>query len=288
MLKKFVSLSVLSALLVSTVSCGNATTSLYRSKNSLGDQISANMNKVMNDAERNMNGTATNTYGNRVYTNKISNGYANEYSKLSTDYNYNGVERNIANRTGANLMNSMTPVQKTNTMTTIPARNNVVVEKTAVDINPTARKANTMTTIPVKNVNTVATPVRKTNTINTIPAKTVVTTPKTATSLNTAYNTPYRTVNGEAVTTDTKSRYMSNSVDRVLNSANNTVNNVTNTMTPVPSKAIVNTAPTATRTNMNSTPLATNTTTNTIADNSYVTGTAGALTGSDVSPMIIA
>ncbi len=308
MLKKFVSLSVLSAMLISAVSCGNATTSLYRSRNSLGDQITTNMNKVMNDAERNVSTNrmvTNNTYGTKIYTNKISNGYANNYSKLNSDYNYNGVERmsTARNVTGANLVGSMTPVQKTNTMTsmpvktntmtTMPTRTNVVTQNTALDVTTPVRKSNTMTTIPAKNTtvttakkantmttvpvkNNTVTTVKKANTMTTLPVKSnltantnTTTVPRITTSLNTAYNTPYRTVNGNVVTTDTKSRFMSNSVDRVLNTANAAVNNVT--------------AP-------NNTTLATDTTitSTTNANTAYPSGMSGAVAGSDVSPMIIA
>ncbi len=144
MRKKLLSLSLATLVLASSASCGGATTSLYRGTSSLGDKISNNINKIINDTEENMNNAkdmtfnntySTDFYGNRVYTNKLSNGYANEYTKIDT--NYNGVEKRFS--TDAIENNISNTVKKSNSMDVIPIKNN----------NKKVSKRNDIVNIPI-------------------------------------------------------------------------------------------------------------------------------------------
>ncbi len=157
MLKKALSLTALAAVLVTSVSCGSTTTSMYSSTETLGRQISNNINKIVNDAERGATKVTTGTTynnGNRIYTNN-NKGYANTYTRLNSDYNYNGVALNNntmpevttvrnSGRMQANLNNlNNTTVRKSNTMTSIPSDR--LMTKNEV------KKSNTITNMPVTN-----------------------------------------------------------------------------------------------------------------------------------------
>lgn len=93
MLKKIVSLCVVSTLLVSTVACGSPskkTTSIYRSGNSLGDQISNNISRIVNDAERQieMPTAYNNTYRtDEVVTRNMTNNTTNMTNKMTNNVN---------------------------------------------------------------------------------------------------------------------------------------------------------------------------------------------------------
>lgn len=161
MLKKVLSLSAVTAILVGSVSCGSTTTSMYNSRKSLGDQISNNISKLMDNSNDVVTKTPYNTYntGNRLYTNN-NNGYVNNYDDLNDEYNYNGVVLNNTNGVELNNTNSMSnntrrlqnnlsnlTVKKSNTLTKVPATNTV----NDVD-NTTVKKTNTLTKIPTSDV----------------------------------------------------------------------------------------------------------------------------------------
>lgn len=98
MLRKIISFSLLSAILVSTISCGNpksASSSMYGSR-SLGDTISNNINKMINTTEDGLTGTnynmATNTNKYRVSPNT----YKTSVRNMNTRTVKYPVDRNIS------------------------------------------------------------------------------------------------------------------------------------------------------------------------------------------------
>ncbi len=142
MLKKMLSLSIATVAVASTISCGSATTSLYKGTNTLGDSISNNINKIMNDAEDSLDNVndMSDTYNQKIYTNKITNGYSNRYSTKDT-YNYNGVQRQRSNSVIQNSLDNddNVPIKKSNNMEVIPLDND----------DKTVPKSNNIKNIPI-------------------------------------------------------------------------------------------------------------------------------------------
>lgn len=104
MLKKVISLCVVSTILVSSVACGSPskkTTSLYRDGNSLGDQISNNISRIVNDAERQIESPAVynNTYRtDEVITRNMTNNTNNMNRKMTNNVNRINPTTNKYNR----------------------------------------------------------------------------------------------------------------------------------------------------------------------------------------------
>lgn len=217
MLRKVLSLSVVSAILVSTVACGGSTTSLYRGTEDLGDQISNNISKIIDDAEKNMENIANDsqrydTYdtANRIYTN--GNGYINNYSKLNSDYNYNGVSTNYSSGEDSNKTSTTSKKVQNNLTNTVP-------------------KTNTITSIPVDEEDTVP----KTNTIATFPVENdYYEVNDTDNNYFDDFTDSIAKIIDEYTNNDdnlTTVKENSNSINRVLNSTNNTLSSVKNDIT---------------------------------------------------------
>lgn len=285
MLRKVLSLSVVSAILVSTVACGGSTTSLYRGTEDLGDQISNNISKIIDDAEKSMENIPNDnqrydTYDtkNRIYT--TGNGYMNNYSSLNKDYNYNGVStkyedsigntdmssnNNLTNKTSSKLQNNLTnTVPKTNTITSMSVDN---------EDNQTVPKTNTIATFPQNNDNDdLAFDDSDTNYLDDFTG-------------SIAKIIDEYTDNGDNLDIVNEN---SNSISRILNSTNSTLSSVKNDITnPNPNTIGTKILPNSSNVGMGSVP-------NGATNTSYAVGTTTANNGvntsgtSDATPMIIA
>lgn len=173
MVKNILSLSVASAILISVTACGSTTTSLYRGAENIGDQVSDSISKIIDDADKNMNNMTNdyysydNTYdtANRIYT--TGNGYINDYSRLNSDYNYNGVSlrssetaNDIDENKSSKLQNNLSniadlevdedTISKTNTITSIPTKDSddiTSVPTILANEKDTVAKSDTITSI---------------------------------------------------------------------------------------------------------------------------------------------
>lgn len=246
MLKKAFALSLVSTMLLASVSCGNPnqkTTAIYRTDYSLGNRISNNVSKIMNEAKTTVendvayNGTYNNrlnTYDNNTYNTAMNNKYRVSpatYSKTARDtmpqyaagttyqnpsYSTTGYRA----KTAASIVGTQKTVQAPNVSTT-----NYMNNKTTVP-----RATRTMDNVTVERNAT----------------KVGVNNPTYSTNLNNNNVRNRMTTNMNAVnkTAYNNAVVNKNATDNVLNTANNMLDNslavTPNAVAPLYSNTVTN------------------------------------------------